>query len=96
MGKRPAGVELFEGNMASMQREIGRLCKETNRHPWKQDSNEQQTNCCDQSCDCLIGRCKLSQVCEATSEERSAGKPHATFCGSRRRATASDDPVGSG
>ena len=22
MGKRPAGVELFEGNMASMQREI--------------------------------------------------------------------------
>ena len=27
MGKRPAGVELFEGNMASIQREIGRLCK---------------------------------------------------------------------
>jgi hypothetical protein len=40
MGKRPAGVELFEGNMASMQREIGRLCNETNRSPWKQDSNE--------------------------------------------------------
>jgi hypothetical protein len=40
MGKRPAGVELFEGNMASMQRERGRLCKETNRQPWKQDSNE--------------------------------------------------------
>ncbi len=26
-------------------------------------------------------------------EERSAGNPHATFCGSRRRVTASGDPV---
>jgi len=26
-------------------------------------------------------------------EERSAGNPHATFCGNRRRVTASDDPV---
>ena len=26
--------------------------------------------------------------------ERSAGNPHATFCGNRRRATASGDPVG--
>jgi hypothetical protein len=27
------------------------------------------------------------------TEERSAGNPHATFCGNRRRVTASDDPV---
>ena len=27
-GKATAGVELFEGNMASIQREIGRLCKD--------------------------------------------------------------------
>ena len=31
--------------------------------------------------------------CESTFEERSAGNPHATFCGNRRRVTASDDPV---
>jgi len=34
------------------------------------------------------------QCCESTVEERSAVNPHATFCGSRRRATASGDPVG--
>jgi hypothetical protein len=39
-------------------------------------------------------RCMLSPYCEATSEERSATKPHATFCGSRRRATASGHLVG--
>jgi hypothetical protein len=33
------------------------------------------------------------QCCESTVEERSAANPHATFCGSRRRATASGDPV---
>ena len=27
--------------------------------------------------------CKLSPRCEATSDERSAGNLHATFCGSR-------------
>ena len=32
--------------------------------------------------------------CEAISEERSAGNRHATFCGSRERVTAPDDPVG--
>jgi len=35
---------------------------------------------------------KLEQV--ATAEERGAVNPHATFCGNRRRATASGDPVG--
>ena len=46
------------------------------------------------NCGCPTGRCRLSQCCEPTPEERSAGNPHATFCGSRRRATASGDPVG--
>ena len=40
-----------------------------------------------------MGRCKLSLRCETTSDERSAGKPHATFCGSRGWATAPGDPV---
>ncbi len=31
--------------------------------------------------------------CESTTDERSAGNPHATFCGSRERATAPGDPV---
>jgi 2-deoxy-D-gluconate 3-dehydrogenase len=49
--------------------------------------------CCDQGCISPIGICELSPRCEATSEERSAGNPHATFCGSRRWATASGHPV---
>src|SRR5215470_4416991 len=48
---------------------------------------------CDQSCTFPIGSYKLSQCCESSSEERSAGNPHATFCGNRGRATASGDPV---
>jgi len=38
--------------------------------------------------------CRLLQCCETPAEERSAGNPHATFCGNGRRATASCDPVG--
>src|SRR5207245_11620593 len=38
---------------------------------------------CDLSCISLTRSCKLSPRCEATSDERSAGNPHATFCGSR-------------
>ena len=49
---------------------------------------------CDQSCTFPIGSYNLSQCCESSSEERSAGNPHATFCGNRGRATASGDPVG--
>src|SRR6266446_1994097 len=49
---------------------------------------------CDQSCTFPIGSYKLSQGCESSSEERSAGNLHATFCGNRGRATASGDPVG--
>src|SRR6185295_10139918 len=52
--------------------------------------------CCGQSCISLIGSCSLSQCCESTFEERSAGKLHATFCGSRRWATASGHPVAVG
>ena len=48
---------------------------------------------CNQSCASLIGSCRLLQCCEPTAEERSAGNPHATFCGNRRRATGSRDPV---
>ncbi|SRR6266851_512911 len=42
------------------------------------------------------GSYKLSLRCEATSDERSAGNPHATFCGSRGRVTAPGDPVEDG
>src|SRR5215470_4956847 len=48
---------------------------------------------CDQSCTFPIGSYKLSPCCESSSEERSAGNLHATFCGNRGRATASGDPV---
>src|SRR5215471_4980113 len=48
--------------------------------------------------DQLTMETKLEQIaakcCEPTVEERSAANPHATFCGSGRRATASRDPVG--
>ena len=40
MGKRPAEVELFEGNMASIQREIRPSMQREEHQPWKQDSNE--------------------------------------------------------
>ena len=49
---------------------------------------------CDRSCSFLTRSYSLSLCCEPTSEERSAGNLHATFCGSRGRATASGDPVG--
>jgi hypothetical protein len=38
--------------------------------------------------------CRFWQCCESAAEERSAVNRHATFYGSRRRATASGDPVG--
>jgi hypothetical protein len=40
-------------------------------------------HCCDQSCISLTRSCKLSPRCEATSDERSVGNLHPTFCGSR-------------
>jgi len=35
-----------------------------------------------------------SLCCKSLPEERSAGNPHATFCGNRWQVTATDDPVG--
>ena len=49
--------------------------------------------CCDQSCASLTEAAGSRSAVNHLSEERSAGKPHATFCGSRRRVTASGDPV---
>ena len=40
-----------------------------------------------------MGSCSHLLCCESISEERSAGNPHATLCGSRKRVTASGDPV---
>ena len=36
-------------------------------------------------------RCAVK--CQSPSDERSAGDPHATFCGSRERVTAPGHPV---
>ena len=74
MGKRSAAVELFLGDMGSIQREL---------RPSTQREDQ------------LTMETKLEQIAvKAVNEERGAGNPHATFCGSRGRATASGDPVG--
>jgi hypothetical protein len=79
MGKRSAVGELFLGNMGSIQ--------------WETRPSIQRE-------DQLTMETKLEQIaanlqcCETPAEERSAGNPHATFCGNWRRATASSDPVG--
>ena len=78
MGKRSAVVELFLGDMGSIQREL---------RPSTQREDQ------------LTMETKLEQIAVKavnqlpTAEERGAGNPHATFCGSRGRATASGDPV---
>src|SRR5260221_13008943 len=76
MGKRSAVVELFLGDMGSMQRE---LRPSTQREDQLTMETKLETD--------------SSESCEPTAEERGAGNPHATFCGSRGRATASGDPV---
>ena len=77
MGKRPAEVESFVGNMGSIQWEDTAFYA---KRRIASHGNETRTN--------------SSRICcEPTSEERSAGNPHATFRGSRRRVTASGDPV---
>lgn len=50
--------------------------------------------CLGQSCISLTRSCKLSPYCESSSDEPGAGNPHAGFCGSWRRVTASGHPVG--
>jgi hypothetical protein len=70
MGKRSAVVELFLGDMGSMQREL---------RPSIQREDQ------------LTMETKLEQIAVKAvnhAEERGAGNPHATFCGSR------GDPVG--
>jgi hypothetical protein len=42
---------------------------------------------------CLTGSSRLMLCCEATYEERSAGNPHATVCGSRAWFVTPGDPV---
>ena len=95
MGKRPAEVESFVGNMGSMQWEDTAFYakRRTTDHGNGTRTNSSKS-CCDQSCISHTGSCKLSLRCKPTSEERSAENPHATFRGSRRRVTASGHPVG--
>ena len=77
MGKRSAVVELFLGDMGSMQREL---------RPSTQREDQ------------LTMETKLEQIAVKAVNQLpksvGAGNPHATFCGSRGRATASGDPVG--
>jgi len=81
MGKRAADVELFVGNMSSIQREDSAFYakRRTASHDNRTRTNSSQS--------------RLSPYCESTSEEPSAGNPHAGFCGSRGRVTASGHPV---
>lgn len=60
---------------------------------------------CDQGTNAVIATKACASLSEAqatrsvvnqSAEERGAAIPHATFCGSRERATAPDDPVGGG
>jgi len=51
---------------------------------WKPfHSSRSGFRCCDRSCISRMRSYKHSLRCEPTSDERSAGNPHATFCGSR-------------
>jgi hypothetical protein len=59
------------------------------------NGSKNSSHCFDESCIFLTRSYKLSPYCESTSDEPSAGNPHAGFCGSRRWVTASGDPVGS-
>ena len=94
MGKRPAEVESFVGNMGSMQWEdTAFYAKRRTADHGNGTRTNSSKSCCDQSCISHTGSCKLSLRCKPTSEERSAENPHATFRGSRRRVTASGHPV---
>jgi hypothetical protein len=74
--------------LCSRSRDIGRLT-------WDAFNQiKEGTRYCGPNCGSLIRSCRHSRCFEATAEERGAGNPHATFCGNRRRVTASGDPVG--
>ena len=66
MGKRPAEVESFVGNMGSIQRE------DTGFYA-KRRTATMATG---------LERIAVLIGCKSTSDERSAGKPHATIRGS--------------
>jgi hypothetical protein len=94
MGKRPAEVESFVGNMGSMQWEdTAFYAKRRTADHGNGTRTNSSKSCCDHSCISHTGSCKLSLRCKPTSDERSAENPHATFRGSRRRVTASGHPV---
>ena len=64
---------------------------------WKHSTESRRGfHCYDLSCISRTGSYKLSRRCAVPSDERSAGKLHATFCGSRGWVTASGDPVRGG
>jgi hypothetical protein len=73
MGKRPAEGESFEGNMGSIQREDSAFyaMRRTASH-----GNRTRTNSSEP------GATSSRGAVTALSDERSAGKLHATFCGS--------------
>ena len=93
MGKRSAERDSFEGNMSSIQREDTAFYAKR-RHA--SHDNGTRTNSSERYSDhawpCHIGESRHSLCCEPLLEERSAGNPHATFCGNRRWATAAGDP----
>src|SRR5450755_1181896 len=99
MGKRPAGVGLFGGNMVSMQWET-RPSMQRDEPPTMETGPEQiadgrgvRAPAAAFKAALPLGGARCLRVRKSTLEERSAGKLHATFCGRRRRVTASADPV---
>jgi hypothetical protein len=82
MGKRPAEVELFDGNMVSIQREKAAFYAK--RRTVTMATGREQI------------AAKLRLGCESTSDERSAGNLHAAICGSRGRVTSPATRSGGG
>jgi hypothetical protein len=58
------------------------------------NGSSRSSRCLNRSSTSLTRSYRPSPNCESTSDEPSAGNPHAGFCGSRRRVTASGHPVG--
>ena len=83
MGKRSAVVELFLGDMGSMQRELRPSIQ-------REDQLTMETKL-EQIAVKAVNQLPKSVVRD--TEGAAKQKPHATFCGNRGRATASGDPV---
>ena len=82
MGKRPAEVELFVGNMVSMRREDAASMQR--EEPFAMATERGHI------------AAKLRLRCESTSDERSAGNLHAAISGSRGRVTSPATRSGDG